>query len=201
FHVGLDEVFELGRCPRCKGAKNADLLGDWILKLHGHVAGKLGLEMWMWADRLLEHAAMPYTEHEASVNETWQCLDRLPKDLVLCDWHYDRSKGFPSTAFLLDKGFRVLSCPWVDEVSGRAFLESAHEAAAQERKGGGKWSGFLQTTWCDSTQLATILLEKKENEKVSGVFDKDIPYYVARMMRKGMPAGYVGDFARAAPPA
>ena len=29
-HVGCDEVFEIGHCPRCRGIPTATLLADWI---------------------------------------------------------------------------------------------------------------------------------------------------------------------------
>jgi N-acetyl-beta-hexosaminidase len=52
FHVGCDEVFEIGHCPRCKGIANAVLFADWINTLYGHIVGKRKAEMLMWSDRL-----------------------------------------------------------------------------------------------------------------------------------------------------
>ena len=44
-HVGLDEVFEIGLCPRCKGIPNAELFADWVNALHGHFVNEKKVEM------------------------------------------------------------------------------------------------------------------------------------------------------------
>ena len=55
-HVGLDEVFEIGLCPRCKGTPAAELFAEWVNALHEHFARKRGLELIMGGDRLLAAA-------------------------------------------------------------------------------------------------------------------------------------------------
>ena len=34
----------------------------------------------------------------------------IPKDVVICDWHYERPDQTP--VYFAMKGFRVVTCPW-----------------------------------------------------------------------------------------
>lgn len=75
-HVGLDESFHLGRCPRCRADVSrrglAAHFAGHVEQLHQRTAG-LGLRMGMWADMLaLLPAAIPL----------------LPRDVIAYDWYY-----------------------------------------------------------------------------------------------------------------
>src|SRR5262249_29964111 len=47
FHVGMDEVFLIGECLRCKGQDPARLFAKVVNDLHTHLVGKRKLEMLM----------------------------------------------------------------------------------------------------------------------------------------------------------
>jgi hypothetical protein len=75
-HVGLDESFHLGRCPRCR----AEIAEHGLAYHFAHYAGKLrdlvverGLRMGLWADML-------YFIPEA--------IEQLPSDVIAYDWYY-----------------------------------------------------------------------------------------------------------------
>jgi hypothetical protein len=75
-HVGLDESFHLGKCPRCRAeVKRRGLAAHFakhVGRLHQLTNG-MGLRMGLWADMLaLLPAAIPL----------------LPRDLVAYDWYY-----------------------------------------------------------------------------------------------------------------
>ena len=58
-----------------------------------------------------------YGEWEASKNGTFPAIDLIPKDIVLCDWHYEtRYAGepatYPSVRYFQEKGFRVWPSGW-----------------------------------------------------------------------------------------
>jgi hypothetical protein len=74
-------------------------VGDY----HGHLAGETKLTMLMWGDRLLDDREMGYGEWEASRNGTAAAVDRIPKDVVICDWHYEAREHYPSVAFFQSK--------------------------------------------------------------------------------------------------
>jgi hypothetical protein len=109
-HVGMDEVFLIGSeyCPRCRGQNPAELFAKAVNDIYDHVVKERGLEMLMWGDRLIDGAATGYGEWEASMNNTYQAVDLIPKDIIIYDWHYEKRKTYPSIPMFLDKGFRVL---------------------------------------------------------------------------------------------
>lgn len=147
FHVGMDEVFILGDkdCARCKGTPTATLFAEEVSRLHDHLASKK-LEMWMWGDRYLDGASSGLGEWEAATNGTHVALALLPKDVVICDWHYEKAE--PSAAIFAMNGNRVVSSPWrqVEVALGqidlmRAFRKGANSALSS------RFAGVLSTTW------------------------------------------------------
>ncbi|MCK4375420.1 MAG: family 20 glycosylhydrolase [Candidatus Brocadiae bacterium] len=142
-HVGLDEVFVIAEenCPRCGGKDPAELFAGEVKALHGNLAGK-GRTMWMWGDRLIDGEEMGIGRWEASLGGTHPALDMVPKDIIICDWHYDRAPQTP--AYFLEKGFGVVACPWRKEEVALEQLEMIREL----RKENDRALGMLQTTWC-----------------------------------------------------
>jgi len=151
FHVGMDEVFILGECPRCKGTPNAKLFAKAVNDYHAHLVGQRGVEMQMWGDRLLDAETMGYGSWESSANETHQAIDMVSKDIVMCDWHYEIMDEFPSVKFFQDKGFRVWPGGWNKEQSIRRFVEVARRDATP------LMLGYLCTTWSDVNRVVAGL--------------------------------------------
>ncbi len=150
-HVGMDEVFILGHCPRCKGTANADLFAKAVNDYHAHLVDERGVEMQMWGDRLLDAKAMGYGLWESSENETHEAIDRVPKDIVMCDWHYEIMDDFPSVKFFQEKGFRVWPAGWNKEQSIARFIEVARREATP------LMLGYLATTWSDVSRVVAGL--------------------------------------------
>lgn len=167
FHVGMDEVFVLGHCPRCKGKPNADLFAKSVKDLHAHLVGKRKVEMQMWGDRFLDSATVGCKhEWEGSANQTWPAVDMVPKDIVICDWHYEPWEDFPSVRFLLEKGFRVWPAGWNKQESVSRFIEVARRDATP------KMLGYLATTWGNMTDIVAGLAGgpvPAENERLAAV--------------------------------
>ena len=111
FHAGMDEVFYIGddKCPRCGGRDKAELFAGEVRIIHDHLQQK-GREMWIWGDRLLDGKTTGLGEWEASYNNTYRAIDMIPKNVVICDWHYNRPDKTP--VYIAMKGFRVITCPW-----------------------------------------------------------------------------------------
>ncbi len=143
FHVGMDEVFIIAseHCARCKGGDPARLFAKAVNDLHGHIVGKRNLEMLMWGDRLLDAKAMKGGEWEYAKNGTAGAVDLIPKDIVICDWHYGKQTNYPSVPFLLEKGFRVWPSSWQPLDGAKAF-----SAFSREQKNA-RLVGFLSTVW------------------------------------------------------
>jgi outer membrane protein assembly factor BamB len=143
FHVGMDEVFIIADddCPRCKGKNPGELFAKQVNDLHHHLVDQKKVEMFIWADRLLDSKAMGYSKWEAATNGTGPAVDLIPKDIVLCDWHYAKQAQYKSIPFLLGKGFRVWPAGWHDEPAATALLDFS---IAQNNP---RMVGYLSTTW------------------------------------------------------
>lgn len=163
-HVGMDEVFLIAheQCSRCRGGDPAQLFAKAVNDYHAHLVGRRKVEMWMWGDRLLDDAVMNYGEWEASRNGTAPAVDRIPKDILICDWHYEPRAEYPSVPFFQERGFRVLPASWRNRQAALALLDYAR---AQNR---GRVVGHLCTTWVGADQIARELLgeEPDGNERV-----------------------------------
>ncbi|MBE6610132.1 MAG: hypothetical protein E7634_05655 [Ruminococcaceae bacterium] len=96
-HMGHDEVYDIGVCPKCKGKDPAQLFADDINKLHSYLAAR-GLKMMIWSDML-----QPVTKYK-----TPAAINMIPKDIVCMDfiWYFHLDKDIEDN--LLEKGFNVI---------------------------------------------------------------------------------------------
>jgi hypothetical protein len=101
----------------------------------------------MWGDRFIDGKATRIGKWEASENGTESAIDLVPKDIVICDWHYNRA---PETArFFVNKGFDVVECPWRKPDVALAQLKQIRAIRSEaDPVTAGHAMGMLQTTWC-----------------------------------------------------
>ena len=147
FHAGMDEVFYIGddKCPRCSGKDKAELYAGEVTVLRNHVAEKGG-KLWIWGDRLLDGKTTGMGMWEASENNTFRAVDLIPKDVVICDWHYERSE--PSAAYLAMKGFQVITCVWNKPVVAlKQYDDYRTYKTNVNPKLAGRYEGMMQTVW------------------------------------------------------
>lgn len=142
-HVGMDEVFLLGseQSPTTKGKDPAELFAKSVNELHTHLVGKRRVEMLMWGDRLIDGQKYDLGEWEASKNGTAAAIDMIPKDIIICPWHYEVRESYPSIPMFIAKGFRVLPTGWKDVQATKALVNYSRTQA------GPKMLGHLFTTW------------------------------------------------------
>jgi len=142
-HVGMDEVFLIGEdaCPRCKGKDKAQLLAKAINDYHKHLVGKRGIEMLMWGDRLIDANEIKYGKWEASANGTAGAVDLIPRDIIICDWHYERRDAYESIPMFLEKGFRVWPASWRKPEGAKALVDYS------KAQNDPRMLGHLNTTW------------------------------------------------------
>lgn len=147
FHVGMDEVFTIGDpdCPRCKGTPTGVLYAEEVTRLHEFLKSKK-LEMWMWGDRFIDGKSSNMGEWEAATNGTHEALKSLPKDVVICDWHYEKAE--PSAILFAMNGNRVLSCPWnrTEVAIGQVELIRTLRKSSNKTLGD-RFVGVMATSW------------------------------------------------------
>lgn len=160
-HVGMDEVFLIGdpKCPRCGGKDKAELFAAEVRTLRDHLAEKKRT-LWMWGDRFLDGKATRIGKWEASENGTHPAIDRVPKDIVVCDWHYEKAHETPG--HFVAKGFPVVSCPWKKPAVALGQLKIQQSLANSD--GPGRPLGMLQTTWIPFTKFAKAYYGEDKDE-------------------------------------
>jgi len=153
FHAGMDEVFYLGddKCPRCAGVDKAELFAGEVNKIKNHLDEK-NRELWIWGDRLLDGKTTGLGLWEASYNYTYRAIDMIPKDVVICDWHYERPDQ--TAVYFAMKGFRVITC--TGRSSDTAIIQT--EDMAKFRKYATpamkpRYYGMMQTVWSGTDQF------------------------------------------------
>lgn len=172
-HVGMDEVFIVADpdCPRCKSRNRAELFAQEVRTLHDHLA-ETHREMWMWGDRFIDGAVTGVGEWEGSENGTASAINMVPRDIVICDWHYD---SVPATAIRFAvEGFRVLYAPWrqTDVAMGELDLVRSVRAHADSTIAP-RMLGVLQTTCGGAAEFinaynASVPAAKEKAQPASG---------------------------------
>jgi hypothetical protein len=166
-HAGMDEVFYLGEygCPRCGGLDKAELFANEVRAVHDHLAAA-GRSLWIWGDRLLDGRTTGLGEWEASYNSTHRAVDLIPRDVVICDWHYERPE--PTPVYFAMKGFPVVACPWRQRDSAIQQvrdLRRFREHATPEMKE--RYLGLLQTVWGETGAFIDAFRDGSESEAES----------------------------------
>jgi hypothetical protein len=81
FHLGADEAYTLGECPRCRAYAAEHSLSELYIDHMNAMSRPLidrGIRPVIWGDMLLHHP---------------EALDRLSRKIVIFDWLYDRYYG------------------------------------------------------------------------------------------------------------
>ena len=141
-HVGMDEIFLLSSdlSPSTKGKDPAVLFAKAINDIHRHLRER-HVEMLMWGDRLIDGNKYDYGEWEASMNGTAAAIDMIPKDIIVCPWHYESRDAYPSIPMFIDKGFRVLPTGWKELNATKALIDYSRQYSSS------KMLGYMFTTW------------------------------------------------------
>ena len=160
FHIGHDEVDMLGRYPQREEAKQLGKTKLFALDVQRHADyfKPKGITPMLWGDMMIARDEVKDGAANApSAEEAKKRRDAVPKDVVICDWHYqpDDPKDFNSLKVFQDAGFgKVLACTWYNP---RNIYDFA--AAARLYK---SW-GLLQTTWA-GYHIAADTMEREARQ-------------------------------------
>ena len=141
FHLGCDEA-QPPSCPECRKIPYGELVCRHISGLASYVKSR-GAQAMMWHDMLLDREDERWKKYVRSGSKTTASMvDRLPKDMVICDWQYDNRDAehtrWPTVAYFNDKGFPVAISPWENFKSMRAMADFVGKIGG---------FGYIQTTW------------------------------------------------------
>ncbi len=147
FHAGMDEVFYIGetQCPRCSGMDKAELFAGEVRTIRDHLA-RNNRELWIWGDRLIDGKTTGIGEWEGSYNNTHRAVDMIPKDVMICDWHYEKPLQTP--VWFAMKGLNVVTCPWQNPESAvlqaRDMVRFRDQSTPLMKE---RFRGMVHTVW------------------------------------------------------
>lgn len=114
----------------------------------------LGAKTMMWADRLLP-SDMAGSEWAGDALKIYESIDRLDKDIILCDWQYNVTNRNRTNEYLLSHGFSIIPSVWNDSFTAYKTFKNAIELS---NKYGDKVVGIMLTNWSlNQSQLGKIL--------------------------------------------
>lgn len=161
FHAGMDEVFYIGddRCPRCGGKDKAELFAGEVRTIRDHLSTR-NRRLWIWGDRLIDGKSTGIGMWEASMNNTHRAVDLIPKDVMICDWHYERADK--TAVYFSMKGLDVVTCPWRNPIVGAQQVKDmadfrSHTTAEMKDR----FQGIVQTVWSDPKSFLDGLYGRK----------------------------------------
>ena len=170
FHVGMDEVFIIGSdsCKNgCAGQDKAKLFADEAIRLHNYLINK-GVRMWIWGDRLIDGESTGLGKWQASMNGTYPAVDMIPKDILICDWHY---KVAPPTAFMFaSKGFDVVSCSHQVPEVAITQLNEMKQAQSGDADTSKHMRGVLHTFWGNTSEFMDAFEGKQVSAKTKDAY-------------------------------
>ncbi|MFA7183840.1 MAG: beta-N-acetylhexosaminidase [Victivallales bacterium] len=148
-NIGHDEVDALGKCEKCRKFTPPEIFARDISRIHDHLK-KRGVRTAMFGDMLLnpdgiaEERFAGYFKGGKPFN-TYKALEKLPKDIIIADWHYDRdpryvpSEDYPSVTRIKNAGLEVLGyCAWYRPANSYCFSKCALK---------NDLPGLIVTTW------------------------------------------------------
>ena len=167
FHAGMDEVFYIGddKCPRCSGHDKAELFAGEVNLIRNHLAQK-NRQLWIWGDRLIDGKTTGMGMWEASMNNTHRAIDLISKDVMICDWHYERPDQ--TAVYFATKGFNVVTCPWRNpENAVKQTQDMFRYRASVTPQMKDRFQGMMQTIWSGAGQFMDEYYGRKTDAKES----------------------------------
>lgn len=142
-HIGHDEVVDRGEYPYREESKKssvAELFAMDVKKLDGYFRPK-GIRMMLWGDMLLtkDQSSDP-AANAPDAAQAKQMRDAIPKDAIICDWHYQPvdPAAYKSLAVFKEAGLQTIASTWYNPINIASFAQGEQQIGAL---------GLLQTTW------------------------------------------------------
>ena len=153
-HIGHDELWGYNsliatKALLSKGWKRPtpEEFVDHIILVHDYLKSK-NIRTIIWGDMFMDIDVFYRYYGEKGVKGTAEfaaLLDRLPRDIIIGDWHYDQTgTGFPSFDFFKKKGFTVWGATWLDTKNIKLFSEYVR---ARAQSGDGMISTLWHYSW------------------------------------------------------
>ncbi len=124
-----------------------------VITLNEYLKSK-SVKTWMWGDMLIAPTEFPnmLAQHFHGITPGYGKALRLqiPKDIVICDWHYwDDQTAFTTIDTLKKEGFTSLGATWRKAKTTNNFSAYAATHGAQ---------GMIETTWFEPQRKTNVII-------------------------------------------
>lgn len=144
FLAGHDEIRGLSVYATRYGKSEVDLLTADINRIHEWLSQKK-VGMALWGDMFLDFQQWNAATGNANGNNqafrsgaTPEVLSKVPKDVLILDWHYSFKKEFRSIEYFRKNGLRTVGASWFDPLAAKSLAKSAKRFDGQ---------GIIGTDW------------------------------------------------------
>jgi hexosaminidase len=157
-HIGHDEVYIIGSCPRCKGKDGSRLIADDLGRIHDYLA-KRDIRMAIWGDKLMNIISGgrdyggrairwvdPRRHADHTMAETYHAVEMAPKDMLILDWYWSLDPS--SERYFGEHGFEEIYGNFGDNFSPATFWQWDQRSSATHVL------GAEIPTWCDTSEWA-----------------------------------------------
>ncbi|NLE46528.1 MAG: family 20 glycosylhydrolase [Chloroflexi bacterium] len=160
-HVGHDEAYTYGICPRCRDKAGAELLLHDITMIHDFLSQR-HIRMAMWGDKLMNiivgGRGQGGRERRVSgggwfggnaeyvMGETYQAVDAVPKDILILDWYW--ALDYASESYFGQRGFEEIYGNFGQNFGAAEFNDWSRRGRAPNVL------GAEVSTWCDVSEFA-----------------------------------------------
>lgn len=143
-HAGFDEVWDIGKCPRCRSVDGYRLFAEYINDINHYIKSKGG-RMWIWGDQLVDGKLVPDSNpgYETCLTELHKAVDLINTDIVICDWHYyDEPYGQLAPSYWAMRNFDFIECTFNSPKGAEQLLYATRVVRSE------KTLGTMLTSWC-----------------------------------------------------
>ena len=150
-HMGHDEWYQVGICPRCKNKDPAFILSYDVKKIH-HFLSAHGVKMAIWGDKLMNIIVGGKNHGGRSIpgknirGDTYPATEMIPKDILILDWYW----------WIDTLSEKYVSSYGFDEIFGNfhplLFYKSEERFSSPNVKGG------EVSSWCEVEEEAFAYL-------------------------------------------
>ena len=139
-----------------------------INKIHNHLALK-NRQLWIWGDRLIDGKTTGIGMWEGSYNNTHRAIDMISKEVMICDWHYE--KPVQTFAYFAMKGLNVVTCPWrTPSVATMQYEDLRRFRATATPQMKERYRGMMQTVWTSAEGFLNEFYSQKEGNTSANCF-------------------------------
>ena len=145
FHIGHDELYGLSTAT--KNSKNKKILPAKLFlydiqKLNTYIGSK-NVKTMMWGDMFLYASDFPEMNyHPMHANLSYKnILPQIPKNIIICDWHYFDKQSFSTINYFTKNGFVTYGATWWRLDCALAFTNYIYKNVPYTK------SGIITTTW------------------------------------------------------